>query len=85
MKRDPEHDPEVMRRVGVAWRELRRGAASQALRQRIYGQGPEALQPGCCLIDHGYSSSNGVPAHLLPDGSGQWMTCSWLKQAQESH
>ena len=39
------HD-EVVSRVGVAWRELRRGASMQALRPLLYGEGPEALDLG---------------------------------------
>ncbi|MGH2683846.1 MAG: MarR family winged helix-turn-helix transcriptional regulator [Actinomycetota bacterium] len=40
------HDPEVVARVGRAWRELRRGAAWQALRPLLYGEGPDALDLG---------------------------------------
>ena len=39
-------EPDVVARVGVAWRELRRGAASQALRPLVYGEGPDALDLG---------------------------------------
>ena len=39
------HD-DVVSRVGIAWRELRRGASMQALRPLLYGEGPEALDLG---------------------------------------
>jgi DNA-binding MarR family transcriptional regulator len=35
-----------VRRIGVAWRELRRGASMAALRPLIYGDGPDALDLG---------------------------------------
>ena len=38
--------PDVVSRVGIAWRELRRGAAMQALRPLLYGDGPDALDLG---------------------------------------
>jgi DNA-binding MarR family transcriptional regulator len=34
------------RRIGLAWRELRRGAAMGVLREHFFGQGAEALEPG---------------------------------------
>jgi DNA-binding MarR family transcriptional regulator len=37
-----EEDP--LRQIGVAWRELRRGASMQALRRRIYGRDVDALE-----------------------------------------
>ena len=33
-------------RVGVAWKELRRGAAMGVLRDQLFGAGPDALEPG---------------------------------------
>ncbi len=39
-------DRDVHRRVGVAWRELRRGASTAALRAHLYGEGPDALDLG---------------------------------------
>ena len=39
-------DDEVVRRVGLAWRELRRGAAMGRLRAELYGEGPDALDLG---------------------------------------
>jgi DNA-binding MarR family transcriptional regulator len=33
-------------RIGVAWRELRRGAAMQGLRRQLYGAGPGAIDMG---------------------------------------
>lgn len=36
----------VEQRIGVAWRELRRGAAMRALRSELFGAGPDALDPG---------------------------------------
>lgn len=41
-----DSDLELSRRVGIAWRELRRGAATQALRERIYGAGAGGLDLG---------------------------------------
>jgi DNA-binding MarR family transcriptional regulator len=41
-----ELDPEIVRRVGYAWRELRRGAAMNVLRDHFFGAGAEALEPG---------------------------------------
>ena len=38
--------PDVVSRVGIAWRELRRGAAMQALRPLLFGDGPDALDLG---------------------------------------
>jgi DNA-binding MarR family transcriptional regulator len=40
------HDPEMVRRLGAAWRELRRGASMQALRPLLYGTDPDALDLG---------------------------------------
>jgi DNA-binding MarR family transcriptional regulator len=42
-------DPEVAQRVGAAWRELRRGAAMQRLRERIYTVGGETMD--LALVD----------------------------------
>ncbi|TSA52864.1 MAG: MarR family transcriptional regulator [Actinobacteria bacterium] len=33
-------------RIGRAWRDIRRGAAASAIRDRIFGSGPDALEPG---------------------------------------
>lgn len=38
--------PEVVRRVGYAWREIRRGATAGAVRDLMYGIGGSALEPG---------------------------------------
>jgi DNA-binding MarR family transcriptional regulator len=38
--------PEVVRRVGYAWREIRRGATAGAVRDLMYGVGGSALEPG---------------------------------------
>jgi DNA-binding MarR family transcriptional regulator len=42
----PESREELVRRVGVAWRELRRGASMQGLRELLYGAGSDALDIG---------------------------------------
>jgi DNA-binding MarR family transcriptional regulator len=39
------HD-EVTSRIGQAWKELRRGAASAIVREHLFGSGPDALEPG---------------------------------------
>jgi DNA-binding MarR family transcriptional regulator len=39
-------DREVERRIGVAWRELRRGASMAGLRAFLFGEGPDALDLG---------------------------------------
>jgi len=36
----------VASRVGVAWKELRRGAAMSALRDHLFGAGEDSLEPG---------------------------------------
>lgn len=38
--------PDVVRRVGYAWREIRRGATAGAVRDIMYGIGGSALEPG---------------------------------------
>lgn len=38
--------PDVVRRVGYAWREIRRGATAGAVRDIMYGVGGSALEPG---------------------------------------
>ncbi|MCU0260335.1 MAG: MarR family winged helix-turn-helix transcriptional regulator [Ilumatobacteraceae bacterium] len=43
--RDPD-EADVARRVAYAWRELRRGAATAALRDHFFGAGPGSLDPG---------------------------------------
>jgi len=43
------HDPEQLQlalRVGLAWIELRRGAAMSALRDQLFGSGDDALEQG---------------------------------------
>jgi DNA-binding MarR family transcriptional regulator len=42
----PEGDREVSQRIGLAWRELRRGAAMASLRDRLFGTGLDSLEPG---------------------------------------
>ena len=42
----PDPDVAVLFRVGAAWRELRRGAAMQAFRPIVYGEGEDALDLG---------------------------------------
>ena len=37
---------EVARRIGLAWRELRRGASMTVLREQFLGTGDDALEPG---------------------------------------
>jgi DNA-binding MarR family transcriptional regulator len=41
-----ETDLEVAMRVGIAWRELRRGAMASDARDVIYGVGGSAIEPG---------------------------------------
>ncbi len=36
----------IASRVGVAWKELRRGAAMSALRDHLFGAGDDSLEPG---------------------------------------
>lgn len=43
--RDPA-EAELAKRVAVAWRELRRGAAAAALRDHFLGAGPDAIEQG---------------------------------------
>ena len=43
MMSDPD---EVARRIGLAWRELRRGASMTVLREQFLGTGEDALEPG---------------------------------------
>lgn len=33
-------------RIGKAWRDIRRGASASSIRDRIFGHGPDALEPG---------------------------------------
>jgi DNA-binding MarR family transcriptional regulator len=43
------HDPlqlQLARRIGLAWIELRRGAAMSALRDQLFGTGDDALEQG---------------------------------------
>ena len=37
---------DLARRIGAAWRELRRGAAMTRLRDHLFGHGADALDPG---------------------------------------
>ena len=50
MKTQPDSisdtDLEVAMRVGIAWRELRRGAMASDVRDVIYGVGGSAIEPG---------------------------------------
>jgi len=41
-----ELDRDVARRIGYAWREIRRGASMAEIRDRIFGRGGSALDPG---------------------------------------
>lgn len=41
-----DDDRELARRVGLAWREIRRGAAMTVLRDLFFGVGDDALEPG---------------------------------------
>jgi DNA-binding MarR family transcriptional regulator len=43
---DDEIENATATRIGVAWKELRRGAAMSALRDRLFGAGADALEPG---------------------------------------
>lgn len=43
--RDPV-EADRARRISLAWRELRRGAAASALRDHFFGVGSDALEPG---------------------------------------
>lgn len=43
--RDPI-EADIAYRIGLAWRELRRGAATAALRDHFFGTGPGALEAG---------------------------------------
>lgn len=43
--RDPV-EADLAYRISLAWRELRRGAATAALRDHFFGTGPGALEPG---------------------------------------
>jgi DNA-binding MarR family transcriptional regulator len=42
----PDEERELGLRIGAAWKELRRGAAMAALRDRLFGAGVDALEPG---------------------------------------
>ena len=42
----PQEDVEMVRRVGRAWREIRRGATASDARDVIYGVGGSAIEPG---------------------------------------
>lgn len=39
-------DPDLVARLGRAWRQIRRGSATSAVRDRIYGIGSRSLEPG---------------------------------------
>jgi len=39
-------DPIVVERIGLAWRQLRRGTAINVLRDQLFGTGVDALDPG---------------------------------------
>jgi DNA-binding MarR family transcriptional regulator len=42
----PADERTLLVRVGRAWKELRRGAAMASLRDHLFGEGDEALEPG---------------------------------------
>lgn len=39
-------DPETILSIGTSWRDLRRGAAAISLRDKLFGEGESALDPG---------------------------------------
>jgi DNA-binding MarR family transcriptional regulator len=41
-----DEERELARRIGTAWKELRRGAAMSILRDHLFGEGKDALEPG---------------------------------------
>jgi DNA-binding MarR family transcriptional regulator len=41
-----DEERELARRIGTAWKELRRGAAMSVLRDHLFGAGKDALEPG---------------------------------------
>jgi DNA-binding MarR family transcriptional regulator len=41
-----DEERELARRIGTAWKELRRGAAMSILRDHLFGAGKDALEPG---------------------------------------
>jgi DNA-binding MarR family transcriptional regulator len=43
---DTDEERAVNARIGLAWKELRRGAAMAALREHLFGCGIDALEPG---------------------------------------
>jgi DNA-binding MarR family transcriptional regulator len=43
---DAPNNNEVVARMGRAWREMRRGAATGILRDRLFGVGKDAVEPG---------------------------------------
>jgi DNA-binding MarR family transcriptional regulator len=43
---DTDEERALNTRIGLAWKELRRGAAMAALRERLFGCGDDALEPG---------------------------------------
>jgi DNA-binding MarR family transcriptional regulator len=64
----------VLFRVGAAWRELRRGAAMQAFRPIVYGEGDDALDLGQVdaldlLIFHGPVRMGELAESLRVDAS----------------
>jgi DNA-binding MarR family transcriptional regulator len=42
----PDEERALDSRIGVAWKELRRGAGMAALREHLFGFGDDALEPG---------------------------------------
>jgi DNA-binding MarR family transcriptional regulator len=43
---NPDEERALDTRIGVAWKELRRGAGMAALREHLFGFGDDALEPG---------------------------------------
>jgi DNA-binding MarR family transcriptional regulator len=62
---------DLARRVGVAWRELRRGAAMQAVRDRIYGGEVDIGQADALdvLVQHGPLRMSEIADALRVDAS----------------
>jgi DNA-binding MarR family transcriptional regulator len=71
LDRELELDEELARRIGRAWRELRRGAAMAVVRQRIYGEDLELGQTDALdvLVLHGPCRMGEVADALRVDAS----------------
>jgi DNA-binding MarR family transcriptional regulator len=79
----PDDDPQ--RQVGIAWRELRRGASMQALRRRIYGRDVDALELAQAdalehLTQHGPCRMRDLAALLRVDASTATRTVDRLER-----